>query len=122
MRTRTAGEDFEHDPRYRVSLRETWLCLGYWALFTAIAMAIAWSLGAGIDGAEQDFVMGFPAWFFWSGIAFVGVASFVAPYLMVRFLFRDISLEPGDDGLAHSSPGVPGPSGDDDASTGRGDH
>lgn len=97
------SEDFEHDPRYRVSLRETWICIAYWAAFTGIAIAIAWGLGSGVDGAEQDFVMGFPAWFFYSGIAFVGVASFIAPYLMVRFLFRDISLEPEDDGLAGHS-------------------
>lgn len=62
-------------------------------------MFLAWTLGHRADGAEQPFVMGFPAWFFWSALAFVFVASFIVPYFMVRFGFKDMSLEPYDDGI-----------------------
>lgn len=95
----TTFTDFEHDPRYRVSLREMWISVGYWICFTSISMILAWTLGNRGDGAEQPFIMGFPAWFFWSALAFVFVASVIVPYFMVRFGFKDMSLEPDDDGL-----------------------
>jgi uncharacterized membrane protein YhdT len=98
------ADDFEHDPRYRSSLRETWISLAYWAVFTIGAVVIAWSLGHGIDGAEQPFTMGFPAWFFWSCLAWVGFLAFVAPYFIVKFGFTSMSLEPGADGLGSEHP------------------
>jgi len=91
--------NFEHDPRYRISLREMWISVAYWVCFTAISMTLAWSLGHRDDGAEQPFVLGFPAWFFWSTLGFVFIASFIVPYLMVRFSFNNMSLEPDEDGL-----------------------
>lgn len=86
-------EDFEEDPRYRVSQREAWLCFGYWAAYTACAVAVAWLLGHR-DASEIGFVLGFPDWFFWSAIGVTAVFAVVVPYLMVRLAFTDVDLEP----------------------------
>lgn len=99
----TSKADFEHDPRYRISLREMWISVAYWVCFTTISMTLAWTLGNREDGAEQPFVLGFPAWFFWSALGFVFIASFIVPYFMVRFGFKNMSLEPKADGLDESS-------------------
>lgn len=85
--------DFEEDPRYRVSQREALACLAYWFSFTAIAVTVAWLLG-NRDASEIGFVLGFPDWFFWSAIGVTAVFATVVPYLMVRFFFTDIDLEP----------------------------
>lgn len=85
--------DFEEDLRYRVSQREAWICLAYWASYTALAVAIAWLMGHR-DASEIGFVMGFPDWFFWSAIALTAVFATVVPYFMVRLLFTDLDLEP----------------------------
>lgn len=85
--------EFEEDPRYRIAQRESLLCVGYWVVFTSIAVAIAWLLGHR-DPSAIGFVMGFPDWFFWSVLVFVGFMATVVPYLMVRFGFTDIDLEP----------------------------
>lgn len=100
---KSSYNDFEHDPRYEISRREMWICVGYWAMFTAVSMTLAWTLGNHSDGSGQVFIMGFPAWLFWSGIAFIAFASMVVPYFMVRFLFTEMSLEPEDDGLVGES-------------------
>jgi uncharacterized membrane protein YhdT len=100
MQTRAArtspAEDFEHDPRYAVSLREAWWCVAYWAAFTTVMVVIAWGIAGDRDPAETTYIMGFPEWFFWTGIVTVAVFC-VVPFFMVRFLFTDLDLEPEPD-------------------------
>ena len=94
--TRSPGgpaDDFEEDPRYRVSQREELVCLTYWPSYTALAVAVAWVLG-NRDAAEIDFVLGFPDWFFWSAIGVTVLFATIVPYVMVRIFFTDIDLEP----------------------------
>lgn len=86
-------EDFEEDPRYRVSQREALLCLGYWVFYTLCSVTVAWLLGSR-DISEIGFILGFPDWFFWSAIAVTAVFVTVVPYLMVKLGFTDIDLEP----------------------------
>lgn len=87
------AEDFEEDPRYRVSQREALMCFAYWVAYTACAVTVAWLLG-NRDASEIGFVLGFPDWFFWSAIGVTAVFAVVVPYLMVRLAFTDIDLEP----------------------------
>lgn len=91
--------DFDEDPRYRVSQREALVCLTYWLSYTALAVAVAWMLG-NRDASEIDFVLGFPDWFFWSAIGMTLVCATIVPYLMVRIFFTDIDLEPRPRGEA----------------------
>lgn len=94
--------DFEEDPRYRVANREALWGVSYWAAFTVVVSGIAWLLGGNRDADELDFVLGFPAWFFWSCLVATVVLSLV-PIIIVRRYFRDLPLtadgEP-DDGAA----------------------
>lgn len=91
--SRDPVNDFEEDPRYRVSQREALVCLAYWVSFTALAVAVAWIMG-NRDASEIDFVLGFPDWFFWSAMGVTIVFATIVPYLMVRLFFTDIDLEP----------------------------
>lgn len=54
------------------------------------------SYGAGAkDTKEYSYILGFPSWFFLSCIAGFLIFSAMA-FLMVHFLFRDISLDEDD--------------------------
>ena len=54
--------------------------------------AFAYGLGSG-DPARYRFVLGLPEWFFYSSVA--GPALFcVLAWLMVKFLFKNVSLAP----------------------------
>ncbi|GAA1190366.1 hypothetical protein GCM10009585_03900 [Brevibacterium paucivorans] len=92
-RTQDQSLGFEEDPRYRVAGRESLLCVGYWTAFTVGAVVIAWALGHR-DATEIEFIMGFPDWFFWSAIVFTGFMSVIVPFLLVKFGFTDMDLEP----------------------------
>ncbi|QBI54438.1 YhdT family protein [Streptomonospora litoralis] len=85
------GADFEEDPRYRTAMRELGIALAYWAAFTVAVTATAWLLGGGKDADELSFVLGFPAWFFWSVPVTCFVFSGIA-YFLVRRFFTDIPL------------------------------
>jgi uncharacterized membrane protein YhdT len=86
-------DDFEHDPRYAISLREMWICIAYWAAFTAVMVSVAWAIAGNRDPAETTYIMGFPDWFFWTGIVTVAVFSII-PFFIVKFLFTEVDLEP----------------------------
>ncbi|MUL41111.1 DUF997 family protein [Streptomonospora sp. PA3] len=83
--------DFEEDPRYRTATRELAIALAYWVAFTVAVTATAWLLGGGKEADELTFVLGFPAWFFWSvpvvAFAFSGIA-----FVLVHRYFTDIPL------------------------------
>lgn len=88
---RPPEEPFEEDPRYRVAQREMFIALAYWVAFTVVVTATAWLLGGGKKADELTFVLGFPAWFFWSVpvacFAFSGIA-----YFLVHRYFTDMPL------------------------------
>lgn len=93
--------DFEHDPRYRVSVREAWICIGYWLSFATLSTGVAWGIAGNRDPADTTYIMGFPDWFFWSGIVLVAIFSTIVPVIMVRFFFTEVDLDP--------RPSEPGP-------------
>jgi uncharacterized membrane protein YhdT len=93
---RRIPDDFEEDPRYRVSVREARIVIAYWVVFTIVVTAIAWGLGGNRSADEITFVLGMPAWFFWSAV----VASFVlslVPMFLVRSMFKEVPLGPDPD-------------------------
>lgn len=65
-------------------------------LFFVWWYAFAYGLGSG-DPTKYEFVAGFPAWFFYSSIVGPIVFCFAA-WLMVKFLFKEVSLAPHADG------------------------
>ena len=53
---RRIPDDFEEDPRYRVSVREARIVIAYWVVFTVVVTAIAWGLGGNRSADEITFV------------------------------------------------------------------
>lgn len=100
----TPVEEFEEDPRYKVAWRELWLAVGYWLAFTVVVTATAWLLGGNKDPDELAFVLGFPAWFFWSSIV-CSLAFSVIPYFIVRHGFTEVPLTA--DGRDEPAPELP---------------
>ena len=82
-----SGQDFEHDPRYAISLREAWICVAYWAAFTSIMTGIAWAIAGNRDPAQTTYIFGFPEWFFYTGIVVVAIFCIV-PFFMVQVPLR----------------------------------
>jgi uncharacterized membrane protein YhdT len=81
--------------RFRVAHREALIGCGL-AIFNFIWwFGFAYGLGSK-PPEEYTYVMGFPAWIFYSLI--VGtLVMFVLVYLVVKFLLTDMSLEDEDD-------------------------
>ena len=102
---RRLPDDFEEDPRYRVSVKEAWIVLAYWLVFTVVVTGVAWVLGGNRSADEITFVLGFPAWFFWSGIV-ASLALSVVPIFLVRSFFSDVDLAEDPDVETHGRGGT----------------
>ena len=95
--------DFEEDPRYEQANREARWAIGYWAAYTVVVTGLAWWLGYEKPADELSFIVGFPAWFFWS-VLVTSVVFAVIPSWIIRRHFKDVPLT--RDGRP-----VPGPEG-----------
>ncbi|MEH7456047.1 YhdT family protein [Bacillus sp. JJ1127] len=79
------------DPRFRIANREALIGLGLAFINFIIWYGFAYGLGSK-DPSEYTYVLGFPAWFFYSCI--VGfIVIVILLILVVRFVFQDISLD-----------------------------
>ncbi|AXU97418.1 MAG TPA: DUF997 domain-containing protein [Erwinia persicina] len=67
-----------------------------WAFWLAVAYLACWALAGGLPD-DKPGITGLPHWFEMACLLIPGVFIFLC-WLMVRFIFRDISLE--DDGEA----------------------
>ena len=82
------------DSRYRQANREALISLAMYGLFFAWWYVTAYGLGSG-DPGEYSYVMGFPAWFFYSCVVgYVGISILV--WAVVRIFFSDVSIEDDD--------------------------
>lgn len=82
--------EFTEDPRYRIAAKEAWMAIFLFLLNFGWWFAFAYGLGAQ-PPQEYSYILGFPAWFFWSVI--VGTIVFcVLAYIMVRFFYTDMPL------------------------------
>jgi uncharacterized membrane protein YhdT len=85
--------EFEEDPRYEQANREARWAIGYWLAFTVVVTGLAWWLGYEKPASELSFILGFPAWFFWS-VLVTSVVFSVIPAMIIRRHFRDVPLTP----------------------------
>ncbi|GAB3555736.1 DUF997 family protein [Spelaeicoccus albus] len=93
--------DFEVDPRYRQANKEALVAFLYWVLYLIVISVVALSIGLNKPAKDIHFIFGFPDWFFWSA----GVATAVLciiPYFIVRFFYRDYSLDADEHATADS--------------------
>ena len=93
---RSIENEFEEDPRYRISLKEAWWSVGYWAAYSGAVIFVAWGMAGGRDPEETTYVLGFPDWFFWSCLVVPAVFCTIVPVLLIKFAFTDVSLEEDD--------------------------
>ena len=83
--------DSSSKKRFSQANKEALLALALFAGYFVWWYAFAYGLGSG-DPAEYSYVLGFPAWFFFSCIAGFPVLT-VAVWLMIRFCFKDMPLD-----------------------------
>ncbi|MDM5155708.1 YhdT family protein [Bacillus sp. DX1.1] len=84
-------KDYHDDPRFRIAHREAWIGLGLAVINFMIWYGFAYGLGSK-DPKEYTYVLGFPAWFFYSCI--VGfIVMVILLVVVIHFVFQDISLD-----------------------------
>jgi len=88
--------------RFKIAHREAWIGVLLAVINIIWWYGFAYTLGSK-PPEEYTYILGFPAWFFWSCI--VGfVVMVILVYIVVKFVLVDVSLEDDDpeDG-GHSS-------------------
>ncbi|CAG9613278.1 hypothetical protein BACCIP111899_02492 [Bacillus rhizoplanae] len=79
------------DPRFRVAHREAWIGVGLAVINFLLWYGFAYGLGSG-NPKEYTYVLGFPAWFFYSCIVgFIVMVLLIV--FVVRFVFQDVSFD-----------------------------
>lgn len=89
-------QEWTEDPRYAISRKELVVTIVYFAVYTVAMIGLAWLLGGNDSLRDVHYVLGFPAWFFWSTLVLGGVFCIV-PYFVVKAFFTDVSLEADPD-------------------------
>ncbi|WP_085507170.1 YhdT family protein [Thalassobacillus devorans] len=90
------NEEFVEDPRFRQCTKEMWATLGLFVINILIVGGVAIGIGLNKSAESMNYILGFPAWFFWGGI--IGSSVFcVLPYFMVKFFYKDMSIEAEED-------------------------
>lgn len=79
------------DQRFKIANREALIGVGLVFINFAIWFGFAYGLGSG-DPAKYDYVMGFPAWFFYSCIAGT-VFMVLLIWITIKVFFKDVSFE-----------------------------
>lgn len=83
-------KDIDVDPRFKVCLREMWICFAIFAVFAAVMLFIVFVVGGG-DPREYGYILGMPAWYFWVFVACAVTAAAVA--VILDKFFTHMSLE-----------------------------
>jgi len=82
------------DQRFKIAHREALIGIGLVLVNFAIWYGFAYGLGSG-DPSKYTYVLGFPAWFFYSCIAGTGF-MIVLIWLVLKFFFKEVSFEDGE--------------------------
>ena len=77
--------------RYRIANREALIGIGLVIINFAIWYGFAYGLGSG-DPEKYTYVLGFPAWFFYSCIAGT-VFMIILIYFVIKFFFKEVDFE-----------------------------
>lgn len=79
------------DQRFKIAHKEALIGIGLVILNFSIWYGFAYGLGSG-DPAEYTYVLGFPAWFFYSCIAGT-IFMIVLVWLVMKFFFTEVSFD-----------------------------
>ena len=89
--TNTEEGAFQQDPRYKQTSKEALVGVGILVLNILWWYVFAYGLGSR-PPEEYTYVLGFPAWFFYSCIVGYIVFSIIV-YFAVKYLFKDMALD-----------------------------
>mgnify|MGYP001232121612 CR=1 FL=1 len=90
-------EDFVEDSRFAQCTKEMWASIWLFVINILLVGGVSLLIGLNKSAESMSYVLGFPAWFFWGGI--IGTAVFcILPYFMVKFIYKDMSIEAEDEG------------------------
>lgn len=82
---------FSNDPRFKIAKRELWIGVGL-VLFNFIWWFVfAYGLGSKSPD-EYTYILGFPAWFFYSCIGSLIVMSILVTSV-VKYFFKEVPFE-----------------------------
>ncbi|HJH10538.1 MAG TPA: YhdT family protein [Metalysinibacillus jejuensis] len=82
------------DKRFKIANREALIGVGLVIINFAIWFGFAYGLGSG-DPANYTYVLGFPAWFFYSCIAGT-IFMIVLLWFVLTFFFKDVPFDEED--------------------------
>lgn len=82
------------DKRFKIANREALIGVGLVIINFAIWFGFAYGLGSG-DPANYTYVLGFPAWFFYSCIAGT-IFMIVLLWFVLTFSFKDVPFDEED--------------------------
>ncbi|MFS0646733.1 DUF997 family protein [Siminovitchia sp. 179-K 8D1 HS] len=85
------------DSRFAQCTFEMRVVLGLFAVNIILMGGVPLAIGLNKSASSMSFILGFPDWYFWGGI--VGSILFsILPYFMVKYFFKDMSIEAEDEG------------------------
>jgi len=84
------------DKRFKIAHREAIIGVILVLINFAIWYGFAYGLGGGQDPTTYTYILGFPAWFFYSCIAGT-IFMIVLIAIVIKFFFTEVSLEEEDD-------------------------
>ena len=79
------------DKRYRIANREALIGVGLVLLNFALWYGFAYGMGGG-DPKDYTYILGFPAWFFYSCIA-TTVLMLVLIGILLKVVFKEVPLD-----------------------------
>lgn len=80
-----------NDKRFKIANREAWIGVLLVMINFAIWFGFAYGLGSG-DPTKYTYVLGFPAWFFYSCIAGT-IFMIVLLYVVIKVFFKDVPFD-----------------------------
>lgn len=84
-------QDIEEDPRFKVCLREFFICLAVYFVYAGMLLIFMYTLGAG-DPKGYTYVLGMPLWFFLCLASLVLIIGVV--WFLLDRVFLHMDLDP----------------------------
>ncbi|MED3549913.1 YhdT family protein [Cytobacillus praedii] len=89
--------DFIEDSRFAQCDKEMRVTMWLFVINILLVGGVSLWIGLNKPAASMNYILGFPAWFFWGGLV-ANVIFCILPYFMVKFFYKDMSIEAEDEG------------------------
>ncbi|MEC5423316.1 YhdT family protein [Virgibacillus sp. C22-A2] len=85
-------EDIKEDKRFKQCNKEVLYTIGLFIFNIILVFGLAFSFGYNVEASEIKLIAGFPEWYFY-GVIIATALLCVSTYIMVKLLFKDMSLD-----------------------------